>query len=674
VADANIVWIRTEAGWDLARLTKAIGNSPVLGLFESGDQQWIRAQNIMFRSSEPWDPARNHNQLRDHRQRVLAFLSEAKRQLGELWSTVQSDPETATSKFSLPDLASFLSGSDEPAFQDAVFRAIHEDKIYFKQRDNRWTIRSEQTVRQNIQQIEASQRRDQKERPWIDALHMARSGAALSVPEELHFQEACQLLESFLLLPMDHPKHIRGKNLLAKLDGLGSSADQDLALRVLVESGFYEQDENLDLRKHQIPLEFEPRLVEAATQLASQISGDHNNQRSDLTVYAIDSANTRDVDDAVGVRRVTNGYEIHVMITDLAEALPLDHPLSIEAAKRGSTIYLPDRKIPMLPKLLSERELSLGNKSPRAVINFCILLNDEGTPYDARIEALQTSRVHRLTYDEADQILAQPARVNAPSTTEDLSTMWMLAQRCRAQRRARGAFFWQPPEFDVSVGSSGDVEVHHVNHDSAARIMVSELMILCGHMTARYCSERSIPVVYRAQPPPNDKLALPQEPKLKTNQIFDLIRKMRPAKASKEPGVHAGLGLSAYCRVTSPIRRFSDFLLHVQIKNHLRTGNAQLQQGDLHQRIEKNDKLVRRNNQIMRNAKNYWILKYYGQGGSRPVSARILEVSGNQVKVLLEDTGFISSLHMQRPPTAGETLELKVIRAFPRENKLVLRV
>ena len=669
-----VVWVISQDEWALTKLSKESSGAPVLGRFVDGSQQWVRAQSIQFRSSHTWNSETDHKQLREHSQRVHAFLDEAKRQLKDLWSMLHEDESSREGEFDLYELGSFLSGPAEPAFQDAVLRALIEDQVFFKRRTERWRLRSRSSVEENLKRLSKNNQREERERPWLNAILRAMRGEDLDVQEATYLKEACALIEGVVLHPPDSAQHVRGKSLLRRLTGTDQIVTEDHALEVLVRLGFYDEDENLDLRRHKITLAFSDELNEEGRRLCALQDSTDDAKPLSLRSYAIDSRHTRDIDDAIAIKQVNNGFEVHILISNLARFLPLDSSVTTEAARRGSTLYLPQGQVPMLPKALSEDALSLQEGSARHVIDFCVQLNHEGVPYDIKIDFVQTDRVQQLTYEEVDKILATKGESDANLVHEDIRLLGRLAEKIRSLRKERGALFVQPPQFNTRVDQDGQIDVERIDQNGPARSMVSEYMILCGHMTARYCSERSIPIVYRLQPPSGADFSALSGQDISHSKMMNIIRQMKPARVSKEPGVHSGLGVSAYCRVTSPIRRFSDFLLIAQIRHHIQAGGPLIQKGALMQMVKKDDALVRRNNQIMRAANNYWILKLYQQKLQEEVAARVINEDGQRVQIYMEQTGFVTTTHTSTPPTEDEVISVKIVNALPRQNRLVVKL
>lgn len=353
-----------------------------------------------------------------------------------------------------------------------------------------------------------------------------------------------------------------------------------------------------------------PDMVEDEAKALAQrgISPADYEGRSDLRslpVFTIDSAESKDLDDAVSVSRTADGYLLGVHIADVSHYVREGKPLDTEAFRRGTSIYFADRVIPMLPKELSNNICSLNPQEDRLAFSCFMSISKEGKLAGYRFEkSVIRSRVKGV-YKEVNAILDGSADETVNEKYEGLSEsiflMKELADILTACKRNRGA-----PEIETSESyivldeNSVAVDIKPRTR-GASEVMIEEFMLMANEAAATFAKEKRIPFVYRVhEPPAEDKLdglhdalrALGQPasdikpglaPKVlaetleraKGEPCFPLInvlvlRSMSKAKYFDEPLGHYGLVLENYAQFTSPIRRYPDLTIHRILSELLR--------------------------------------------------------------------------------------------------------
>lgn len=255
----------------------------------------------------------------------------------------------------------------------------------------------------------------------------------------------------------------------------------------------------------------------------------------------IDCDDTKDMDDAVSLERIPGGYELGVHIADVSAFVTPGSRLDEEAANRGSSIYLANQTIPMLPPVLSNELCSLNPNADRLAISILIDLTENGTVLGYKVaKTVIRSRV-KGTYSEINALLAgtASARVAAKYSafTERLHAMRALSEALLEVRRGTGANVTPTEEVRVSV--RGDEVRLTVRTQGAAESLIEEFMVLANALIARYFYDNSLPCLYRTQ-----------------RQRHTL------AQYQAAPDLHAELALEHYVHFTSPIRRLSDLRIH----------------------------------------------------------------------------------------------------------------
>jgi len=663
------LWVEHGERWILGEVVSHEQGKGVDLRAEGGEVRRVREADVRLVSARP--PGTS---LAAHRQRVEAFEREARRQIAELWEILCEEGEGPEQAWELDELASFVARPEDGAFFDAVRRALQTDEVYFKRRAGRLAPGSPRQVAERRKQLEARQVREAKESALASALlgALEQGGAAGEVAPELH--EALRLLDVAAAHGLEHPHHDRAVSLARRALGAVSSDASTSAFDALVRLGVYDPDENLLLRRHGIRVEHPAAVEVEAAELAEGAARSRGPLLEDLRPLAIDDAETLDVDDALAVEDAGGSYVLHVLISDVAGRVPLGSACAEEARKRGGSLYLPERRIAMLPEILSEGVLSLREGAERDVLDFRISLTREGRPYDVRIRPARVRIARQLTYDEVDAVLAGE-RQEEPEVTARLRLLAELAGKLRAERVRAGAVVWQPDEYKVRVDDGGGVRISRAPSDAPSRRLVAEAMVLAGAMAARFCKEHGIPAVYRIQegeegPELPSREAAVGRPALA--DIFARFRKMRPAELRMQPGRHYGLGVSSYLQVTSPIRRFQDYVMHVQLRSYACTGYAPLRPDDLLRQFAALEEQIRTNQRIMRESEAYWILKHYAARVGETVRAEVIAEVGERLRLFLLDSGYQTLWSPERSAPPGQVVELRIAGANPRTGRLVL--
>lgn len=369
------------------------------------------------------------------------------------------------------------------------------------------------------------------------------------------------------------------------------------------------------LLREGIEEEHPPAAIAEAEAFGDEVPADALAGREDLThlpLPTIDPEDARDHDDAVWVvRRDDGGYTAWIAIADVSSYVRPGTALDEAALGRGTSIYLPDRAIPMLPRALSSNLCSLLPDVTRLCLCIEIQLDASGTPLTSRLmEGVMRSRA-KLTYPAVARALrltreAEPSE-QAEAMRDDLRVMLDLAMLLRARRLRRGALDLDVPEARIVVDpeTSAPIDVERRTRDpgvAKAYQLIEELMLLANEQVASWLLERSAPTIFRCHGAPDEAklerlaaacevLAVPFEPEdaleprklarfLKKlahhprKQVIHglLLRSMRQAVYDVANIGHFGLASPAYLHFTSPIRRYPDLVVHRAVRTLLRHG------------------------------------------------------------------------------------------------------
>src|SRR5437660_1847626 len=305
-------------------------------------------------------------------------------------------------------------------------------------------------------------------------------------------------------------------------------------------------------------------------------------------IVTIDPDATRDLDDAIDVEKIDNqGWRLGVHIADVSAYVNPESALDREARRRGNSVYLPDRVIPMLPERLSNGVCSLKPGVDRLTHSVFIQFDKSGRAKSARFAKSVIRSARRLTYKEAYAILKS-------KTNDELSRRlhgaWELASLLRRTRFAHGSLDLDFPEVKVYVDPTGKpVRLERVENDESHQL-IEEFMLAANEAVAGELRQHAVPTIYRVHEDPDpDKLAEYREFVLSFNyKVGDLshraeiqrflasirgkpeeqalkiglLKSLKRARYAPQPLGHYGLAKANYLHFTSPIRRYADLVAH----------------------------------------------------------------------------------------------------------------
>lgn len=317
-----------------------------------------------------------------------------------------------------------------------------------------------------------------------------------------------------------------------------------------------------------------------------------------LTVFTIDGADAKDLDDAVSIKKLDSGYELGVHIADVTHYVTEKTALDKEALFRGTSIYLADRVIPMLPKALSNGICSLSEGEDRLTLSCIMTIDENGKVQKSKIAESIIKSKHRMTYSDVNAIFEGDKALNKKyrDITDDLSVMRGLADLLRKRREEKGSIDFDIEETHFEYDEHGNVTGVGPRERGEAERLIEEFMLAANMTVAEEYFWREIPFVYRVhEQPDNEKMlafaafysnfgrikgkAENIHPKALQNILKDIkgtphenivnqimLRSLKKAEYSPECKGHFGLSFQYYCHFTSPIRRYPDLMIHRIIK------------------------------------------------------------------------------------------------------------
>jgi exoribonuclease-2 len=282
---------------------------------------------------------------------------------------------------------------------------------------------------------------------------------------------------------------------------------------------------------------------------------------------------------------------------------------------------------------------------------------------DYRVTEALIKLTERISYETADE------RIQS-GTKESL--MFSIASELRSARLRSGALIFKDPELSVHVQQDGEIEVNVRDRESPSQILVSELMIFANSLFAKYLKENHIAGLFRSQPPPLEKVELPEE--------YDPIVSYRSKKVlsrgdlSTTPAPHSTLGLEAYTTGTSPLRRYPDLLFQRQIKSFLRTGAPALSRAELESILDEISAKLDRAAFMERERQKYFLLKFFEKKRHETFDTIVLQRFPRFYLVQILEFGFNAALHVPSnlSLSAYDRVTAKIEKINPREEKITL--
>jgi len=466
--------------------------------------------------------------------------------LDEAWELLQGE------SVELAELAEFIYGENTPV---TVWHAwlILQQQTHFIGPIDKITART----KKEVDAILAKQReKEQEAERWQEYLQRVRDHSIQ--PEDFSHLTDLQRLA------------YRKASTNRTLKALGIEVIPEKAHRMLLELGVWDESVN------PYPARFD--CATAAPEL--DVPGLPDEPREDLTAldtYAIDDENCNDPDDAISL----DGDALWIHIADAAALISADSPLDREARARGANLYLPEIVINMLPQEVTST-LGLGLQERSPALSVQIGVDDDGAATCLKIVP-SWIKVQRLSYSAADQLMES-------SPFKEIS---VITDQFRKRRIAQGAAQIDLPEVKLKTTVDGELYNLSAQHELGiktpadytveisdlprlkSRDMVTDAMLMAGEAIANFLIQNEIPAPFASQLPP-DESSTPET----MAEMFAYRKKFKRSKLHLDPDLHAGLGLERYTRVTSPLRRYSDLLVHQQLRAFLR-GDALISEADM---------------------------------------------------------------------------------------------
>ncbi len=377
---------------------------------------------------------------------------------------------------------------------------------------------------------------------------------------------------------------------------VGDYPAQGVIVEVLGRSGTYETEISAIIHSYHLPIEFDRECLQQASQTAGQYDPDNLVSREDITdkvIITIDPPDAKDFDDAISLETDGDGNRVlGVHIADVSTFIKEDSPLDIEARKRGNSVYLPRRTIPMLPEVLSNGICSLQPDQKRFTKSVYITYDDDGEVVGRRFANSLICSSKRLTYQQADKILkGKHSNKNIPKKVVTLlKGMEKLASAIEKRRYRNGMLHLDMVETELIFDKAGRVVDAAPADDSYPHTIIEMFMVEANEAVASVLDRKNISLMRRVHPEPNALnlenlayvlksmgIAIPKNAsRFVLQDVLEavrgkdigfavnmlVLRSFEKAVYSPANMGHYALASRHYCHFTSPIRRYADLIVH----------------------------------------------------------------------------------------------------------------
>jgi len=486
-----------------------------------------------------------------------------------------------------------------------------------------------------------------------------------------------------------------------------------------------------------IPRRFPRNVAEEAKKLAakglSEAAKEIRKDLRELPTVTIDGERAKDFDDAVSIKLTEHGYKLWVHIADVGYYVPWDSDIDLEARKRGTSTYFPDRVIPMLPNELSEDLCSLKPGVERPAFTAEMDFDRHGEKLNAKFYPSLIKSNERMTYTSVRKILVDNDRHERERYEYLLSDFELMAELCgvlRKKRLERGSLDFDLPEPEVLLDMQGRPEAIVKAERNFAHIIIEEFMVAANEAVAEYLAELETPAIYRIHEEPDTQKmegilryikplrgtvhgvsyepknfsALLREVKGRPEEEmvnYMVLRSLKQARYSPLNAGHFGLASGHYTHFTSPIRRYPDLIVHRILREVLhkkciserRKQELEIMLPDIAFNSSRTERLSGEAENAVLNAMRVWFMK--DKVGDE-FEGRVVNVTPYGLKIRLKDfyvEGFLHVSYMtddfyefnertmilygknkKRSFTIGKELKVKVDRVDMEERAIIFGV
>lgn len=526
-----------------------------------------------------------------------------KAQINDAYELLQSDESTATAPIEINELAEYALGSFDADvawgfycnLTAGVQFAVNQDelkngKIIF--------------VPRSLEEINSiNQKNYEKEHEAeIRAAFINRVKTnSLDLPADAKFMGE---VEAFAMCKTEKSK---------VMQEAGITQTIEKAHKLLIDTGIW------DFTKNPYPTRFGFSFDSAREQLGAM--KEEEREEVPCVCYAIDAPNAADPDDAVGF----DGTYFWVCIADPASTVEPDSSIDMAARARGTTLYIPEGASRMLcESCLEDYALGLSEKATgkkSSALAFRLKMTDDSQIEECEIKKVRVE-VKMISYAEAEEQKESP----------ELKPMFELARKNLLRRQNNNAVTIQMPEVKIKVDKETKIVSIVTEEKYESNDMIQEMMLLAGEGAARFAFSHNIPFPFVSQEAPEFPESVPEG----WAGQFARVKCMRKRSVGITPAPHAGLGLSFYSQVTSPLRRYGDLVSHQQLRAYI-NGKKLLGKDEMLERIAAGDAASLAARKASRLSDTHWKLVYLLQNPEKTYKAYCIDHIGKDARYLIPE-------------------------------------
>jgi len=572
--------------------------------------------------------------------------------LGTIWDLVREDRE-ALSIQEIADL--YWEGEIDALRWVALYLHLGHACPYFEVLDGgAYVPLSTDSVaaRKRLQQL-----RESLGYEWDEFLHWLAVGEEEPYdPETLTKRQQTWLegLRQYALWGTRAQNWKRTREILSELPAKAGNRQQQ-AFRLLVGKGVWEDEEDLELERAEIPLRFSAEVLQMAEDI-DIVEALADRKRLHRHIFLLGDEDQREPELAISFRRRwwRRDYELGMHLPDIASLVPPGSALDRAASDRMAALALPDRYLPMLPPRIGEELGRLKTGELRPSLSVLCVLNRSLDVTSVRI--LPSAIVVRevLTSRDTEAILAGQEH----PLGKNLRELSRLAGKLWAKRAAAGAV--RPfglPEKHVTV-REGEIDVLVTDPQAAASRVVRELILMAVVAAGDYCRAQGLPAAYETQEDLAARAALEDTPNPVVRR-HEIRRQMPPVALSPDPGSHRGLGISGVACMASPLERYPDLVVQRQVLQHLLHGETIHGEEEIHSIRYRAQEELREMDALKHRCERYWLLKHLS-ARHELIAGVVLHLRRDGALVELLDYPLKIVLHADRSVSLGDEVQIRL--------------
>lgn len=540
-------------------------------------------------------------------------------QIKETYELLISDEETASQGISFSDLWELICTDCICDHSWFVFKTLCDDVHFAFEQDKNGNLIFTPRNQEQIDQI--NQKNYEKEHEAeIRASFMQRlKTKKLDLPSDAKFMGE---IEAYALCKTDRSKTLSEA-------GFGQSIEK--AHKLLIETGIW------GIEKNPYPTRFGFSFDSAREQLGSMPEEEREN--CPCVCYAIDAPNALDPDDAVGF----DGEYYWVCIADPASSVAPDSSIDLAARNRGTTLYIPEGASRMLCESCLE-DYALGLRPDSKALAFRLKIDKDFQIEECCVKKVNV-KVKMISYEQAEM----------QKDSKELKPLFELARGNLQRRLNNNAVNINMPEVHIEVDKDTKKVTITPNQRFESNAMIQEMMLLAGEGAAKFAFKNQIPFPYVSQETPVFPDVLPDG----WAGEFARVKCMRKRSVGITPAPHAGIGVSFYSQVTSPLRRYADLVAHQQLRAFI-DGQKILDKDEMLERIAAGDAASLAARKASRMSETHWKLVYLLQNPDNEYESFCIDKRGDDALMLIPSLDMQTTLKNFSDVNLNDSAKLKV--------------